>query len=36
MVEMQELVKRLEKEKWHVSGVDIQEAINLLEYQASD
>ncbi len=33
---MQELIKRLEKEKWHVSGVDIQEAINLIESQAAE
>jgi len=33
---MQELIKRLEKDKWHVSGVDIQEAINLLESQAAE
>ena len=33
---MRELIKRLEKEKWHVSGVDIQEAINLIESQAAE
>ena len=33
---MQELIKRLEKDKWHVSGVDIQEAINLIESQAAE
>ena len=33
---MQELINRLEKDKWHVSGVDIQEAINLIESQAAE
>lgn len=33
---MSDLIKRLEKDKWHVSGVDIQEAINLIESRAAE